>query len=363
MDHAFGKSPGFTLGVEEELLLVEPGDWSLSHSSAALLERMAVPERQARHDIYLAQIELGSPPCSDAGAAVDALAAARAHARRAGAHLMGAGMHPGAPLGDVRLTPSERYVRAERVIRGLLHRAPECALHVHVAMPDPETAVRVANALREHLPLLYALSGNSPFWHGVDSGLTSARWALRSGWPRVEPPPAFRDFAHWQQTVEEVTAAGELPDYTWLWWEVRLHPRLGTVEVRAMDGQSRLDDVAAFAGLIHGLAVAAAQGAAVPAPTPPGVLAESCFRAVRDGLDARVWSDGGLRPVRELAAAALELARPHARELHSHDALVELDRILAEGTGAERRRAAHARGGMAEQLRDLVDETASERGS
>ena len=115
---------------------------------------------------------------------------------------MGAGMHPSAPLGEVRITPAERYKVGERAIRGLLHRAPECALHVHVGMPDPDTAVRVSNALREELPVLYALAGNSPFWHGVDSGFASARWALRNGWPRVEPPPVFRDFDHWQELVD-----------------------------------------------------------------------------------------------------------------------------------------------------------------
>jgi carboxylate-amine ligase len=359
LDHAFGTSPAFTLGIEEELLLVDPPGFGLSHTSGELLERLGEPPQSARHDIYLAQVELSSTVSRDAGEAVPQLHRLRGKVAEAGWHLMGAGMHPSAPLGDVKLTPAERYQLGEQAIRGLLHRAPECALHVHVGMPDPEAAVHVANALREELPLLYALSGNSPFWHGVDSGFASARWAVRNGWPRVGPPPFFRDFDDWQDTVDAVTAAGELPDYTWLWWEERLHPKLGTVEVRAMDAQSSLDAVAGIAALIHGLAAAAADAAPLSSGTAPAVLAESCFRAVRDGLDARVWRDGELRPVPELAEAAIRRAEPRARELGSGDALGEVRRILQEGTGADHRRAAHARGGMDELLSDLVAETAA----
>ena len=162
----------------------------------------------------------------------------------------------------------------------------------------------------------------------------------------------MRDFDHWQALVDEVTAAGELPDYTWLWWEVRLHPRLGTVEVRAMDAQASLEVTAGIAGLIHGLALAGAEDPPSSAPATAEVLAESCFRASRDGLDARVWRDGELRPVGEIATAAIELAERHVGELG------ETRRILFEGAGADRQRAAYARGGMEVLLAGLVSETA-----
>lgn len=353
MDHAFGTSPPFTLGVEEELLLVETGGFGLSHTSEELLAKLDEPPELARHDIYLAQVELSSRVSRDAGEAIAELRRLRAEVTGAGWHPMGVGMHPAAPLGEVRITPEERYRQGESVIRGLLHRAPECALHVHVGIADPDTAVRVSNALREELPVLYALSGNSPFWHGVDSGYTSARWAVRNSWPRVGPPPVFRDFDHWQEVVESVTAAGELPDYTWLWWEVRLHPRLGTVEVRAMDSQASLAAVGGIAELIHGLAMDAAQSDSAVDATSQEVLAESCFRAARDGLDARVWRDGRLQPVTELASVAIGRGERHLGELP------EARRILVKGTGADRSRAAHARGGMEAVLADLVAETAA----
>ena len=122
-------------------------------------------------------------------------------------------------------------------------RTPDCALHVHVGMPDPETAIRVCNGLREYLPLLEALAANSPFWHGRDSGFASARRILRRGFPRVDIPSAFRDFAEYEEVVQAAMAAAEIDDYTFLWWEVRPHPRFGTVEVRAMDSQSSLASV------------------------------------------------------------------------------------------------------------------------
>ena len=102
-----------------------------------------------------------------------------------------------------------------------MDRTPDCALHVHVGMPDPDSAIRACNGLREHLPLLHALAANSPFWHGVDAHLASARFVLRRGFPRVEVPRAFRDFEEWEQAIQPLLMAGDLPDYTYVWWDVR----------------------------------------------------------------------------------------------------------------------------------------------
>jgi carboxylate-amine ligase len=152
-----------------------------------------------------------------------------------------------------------------------------------------------------------------------------------------------------------VVAAGELPDYTFLWWDIRPHPRMGTVEVRAMDSQSDLRSAAGLAALVHGLARAEIDRADRDwmAREP---LMEASFVASRDGLQARVPVGGSLRPAPEAARAAVERARPHAAELGSADALDGVERILAEGNGADRQRAAHARGGMPALLALLIDE-------
>ncbi len=357
MKHAFGHGPDFTIGVEEELLLVDPRTRELVHGSSEVIERMGVEERAARHDIYEAQVELGSPVCRTAQDAVAAISDLHARVRDVGGTPLGAGIHPAAPFGEVVITDAERYRREEENLRGLVHRTPDCALHVHVGMPDPDTAVRAFNGLREHLPLLCALAANSPYWHGVDSGLSSARIVLRRGFPRVEAPRVFRDFEDYVDTVDAVLAAGELDDYTFIWWDIRLHPRLGTVEVRVMDGQSSLERVAAIAALVHGLAVREAEGR-TGGYRIREELAETGFRASALGLAATLLDGGRMRPVPELAREAVDLARPYARELGSEGPLEGVERILREGSGADLQRSAHEAGGMDRVLDLLVEETA-----
>jgi carboxylate-amine ligase len=334
----------FALGVEEELLLVDPESHMLVHDAQRIID--AVPE--FKHDVYSALVESASPVSADAAAAVGALAAARAAARDAGATLMGAGIHPAGPLGEAPHVPEERYREVGNQLRGLARRTPTCALHVHVGMPDQDTALRVYNGMREHLPLLQALATNSPFWHGQDSGLQSARAQMFRAYPRADIPQAFGSWDEYETSIAAVLQAGDLLDYTFLWWDLRPHPKLGTVEVRAMDSQSSLRDATGLAALIHGLARRAAESAAPPW-TPREALVESSFRAARDGLQATLWHDGAMRPVAEIARSAIAA-------LDADPSLEELERMLAEGNGAVRQRAAYERGGMAELLATLVRE-------
>jgi glutamate---cysteine ligase / carboxylate-amine ligase len=356
--HAFGQRPEFTLGVEEELLLVDAQNHALSHDSGRVVDALAMDPAVVRHDIYEAQIELSSPVCRDSAAATAALGRLRAAVIQAGGTPMGAGIHPAAQFGDVRIVRQPRYTNQQDYLGGVVGRTPDCALHVHVGMPDPDSAVRACNGLREHLPLFHALAANSPFWHGVDANLASARFVLRRGFPRVEVPRAFADFDDWQRAIEPVLAAGDLPDYTYLWWDVRPHPNLGTVEVRVMDAQSSLQRVAGLAALVHGLAIHEALS-----PRREWLerepIEESIFWATSHGLAARLYSGGRLRAVPDVAREAVELARPHLRELGAEAPLEEIDRILGEGGGADRQRKGFKSGGMPEVLRQLVAETSS----
>jgi glutamate---cysteine ligase / carboxylate-amine ligase len=339
--------------VEEELLLVDPVSYALSHASSRVLEALGDTGSDIKHDLYEAQLEIASPPSDDVGEAVRAVRAHRREVANVGAVLLGAGVHPSAPFGDVEVVDEERYQRECRNLRGIVQRTPDCALHVHVGVPDDETSIVVYNALREHLPLLVALAGNSPFWHGVDSGFSCTRMVLRRAYPRTEVPPSFADWEDYQETVARVLEAGQVADYTFLWWDVRPHPKLGTVETRVMDAQSSLRDVEALAALVHGLALHAAEHGA-PAPSAREAVAESAFRATRDGVEATLWSDGRLRPLAELAGEAVEIARPYAG-----DAVADVMRIVREGNGADRQRRAFARGGMDEVLAELVAQTAA----
>src|SRR5207248_2730390 len=171
--------------------------------------------------------------------------AGRAAAGGAGATLAGAGRHPPARPGEFELVDSPRYRDVEDAMRGLMRRSPECALHVHVGVPDAATAIGVFNRLREHLPLLAGLAANSPWWFGRDSGFASARAAQVRAYPGRGVPPPFAGYDEYLAALEAAAAGGGPDDYTLLWWAVRPPPRLGTVEVRELDAPSRGDDAAA----------------------------------------------------------------------------------------------------------------------
>jgi carboxylate-amine ligase len=346
-EHAFGRAPARTVGVEEELLLVDSTTYALVPDAAAVLTRLdGLPPGVAGHEAFAAEIELRSPAAPDAESATQAIREARAAARQAGATLMGAGLHPDAALGDAELVAKERYRRVENEMRGLIRRTPECALHVHVGMPDADAAVDALNGLREALPLLQALAANSPFWFGHDSGMASARAAIVRAYPGRGVPRAFANWDDYAQTADQALKAGDLPDYTYLWWDIRLQPRLGTVEVRELDAQAPLRDVAAIAGLVHALALRAIEDPP-RRPTVPEALAWSAWMASRDGLDAAVLDAAGAR--RSLRDIALETAA----DLHVEEAC----RIAREGNGAERQRTAFAQGAMPGLLGELVRAT------
>ena len=357
VEQRYGSSPPFTVGVEEELFLVDPRTHAPVHTAAEVLAVMEVPERAADHEAYACEVELRSPPCQNAPQAGRALREARAAARAAGATLAGVGLHPATEHGDVRLVDAPRYRDVEASMRGLMLRSPECALHVHVGVPNADTAIRVYNRLREHLPLLGGLAANSPWWFGRDSGLASARAAMVRAYPGRGIPPAFADHDQYLEALAASAAGGGPDEYTLLWWDLRPHPRLGTVEVREMDAQSRLVDVTALAALVQALARDAAEAPPRP-PVPEAAISWSGFRAARDGLDATIAHEGELMPLRRAAELALAAARPHARELGGEDELEGVAAILAGGNGADRRRAAHRRGGLGKMLAEIVRETA-----
>jgi len=343
----------FQVGVEEELLLVDPGTHELAHVSTEVLAALGETASDIKHDLYEAQIEIASRPCADVPGAIAELRMHRAEVGQAGGCLIGAGIHPAAEFGDVQIVNAERYTRELGNLRGIVQRTPDCALHVHVGMPDRDTTIIVYNGLREHLPLLVGLGGNSPYWHGLDSGFSCCRMVLRRAYPRTEVPPHFRDWDDYEETVAAVVKAGDVPDYTFLWWDVRPHPKLGTVEMRVMDAQASLDDVEALAALVHGLAMYEAERGGREG-TRREALAESAFRATRDGVQARIWWDDAMTPLTDVAERAVEAARPFVG-----DAVDGVLRIVREGNGADRQRAAFASGGMPAVLARLVQDSQS----
>ena len=279
-------------------------------------------------------------------------AAMRQALRTTGAGLLGSGTHPSAAEGEAEITDKDRYERI-RYLLGDAAVTPVGGLHVHVGMPDADTAIRTFNHLRGHLPLLQALAANSPFRHGRDTGLASAREVTLRAWPRSGLPRALHDFDDFCAMADRLARAADVADYTWFWWKLRPHPRLGTVEVRALDAQGSLQDAAAIIALTHCLARSAVEQ--TPRDVAPELLDEGMFRAARFGTTARLPdADGALRSVEDLLSDALGQARPHAEELGCTDELELLPELLRRGGGAGRQRRFHELAGMDSLLRELT---------
>jgi glutamate---cysteine ligase / carboxylate-amine ligase len=348
----FGRSEPFTLGLEEELLLVDAGSLQLAHVADTILPHTGLPTDRVDHEAFLAEIEVRSGPAASVSAAIGQLREGRGAAVAAGATLMGVGLHPDARLFDVELVKSERYERVEQQMQGLIKRTPECALHVHVGVPDTGAAVAAMNGIRERLPLLHALGANSPYWFGSDSGMASSRAAVIRAYPGRGIPPVLRSWDQYLACLGAVRAGGGPTDHTMVWWDARPQPRLGTVELREVDVQTDLESAAAIAALARAVMRRAVEEPGSD-PAPEQALHWSSFRAARDGLDAEIWFDGGPRAIREVAGAVLDRIGADA------DPEIEgIKRIVRDGNGADRQRAVFADGGMPALLRYLADVTA-----
>lgn len=225
------------------------------------------------------------------------------------------------------------------------------AMHAHIGLPRPEDAVRVLNRLRCNAPILLALSANSPFCQGRDGGFASSRAVVFGAFPRTGLPRHFSDYRRYVEALEPLIGSQAVPSPSFVWWDVRLSPALGTVEVRVMDAQSTVREVAPILALIQALARLELEGDPPPQEPSPEVLAENLFLAARDGVEAELIDPVSVRlvPVRELLEALLAECRPHARALGCGEELDRLNR-LAAANGADRQRALVQSGGGLERL-------------
>jgi carboxylate-amine ligase len=338
-DH-FGEGEPFTLGLEEELFVVDPAGGRLRNEGAEVIERLGELERgEVKSELHRSQIELITGVHRTVEDAVDELTQLRGAVRETGLGLIATGTHPTACEGDSIITDKPRYER----ISGLLGDAgatPVCALHIHVGMPDAASAIRAFNGLRRYLPLLEALGANSPYRHGRDTGLASARELTLRSWPRAGVPRAMADFEDFLRSTERLTRVAEVPDYTFHWWKLRPHPRLGTVEIRALDTQLSPRHTAALVAAVHALARRESEDGSSAGP-PAEILDEASFRAGRAGVAATLPDDEDrLRPVAELLEGLLDRVRPAARELRCEAELDGLVELLEAGGGAGVQRAA-----------------------
>jgi carboxylate-amine ligase len=283
----------------------------------------------------------------------------RAGARPLGLRAAAAGTHALAREDDVDVSPGARYREIESSMRALARREPTMALHVHVAVPDERAAVQALDGLRRDLPVLLALAANSPFWRGTDSGFSSMRAPIFSMFPRAGIPRQFGTYGDYVRVVDRLVGSGAVREPGFLWWDARLQPRLGTVEVRMLDAATRVADAAAIAALVQCLVRRHAESWRTRAPEPE-VLAENRFLAARDGMRAELIDGfgGRTRPVRDRLGEMLEACRPYAAALGCAGELAGVAALAADPGDARQRRLAGMHG-LAHVPALLSDEFAS----
>jgi carboxylate-amine ligase len=341
-----GGRSAWTVGVEEEVMLLDPESWAPAHRIDDLLPQLS-PElaSSVSAETHACTLELAGGVHDGVPSAVRELFALRSAlaGELAGLGLRAAvaGTHPSARGEDTQVSDGARYQVLHQGLRELARREPTFALHAHVAVPDAEMATGAMNRLRAHLPLILALSANSPYWRGRDSGMASVRTPLFQAFPRSGIPRRFGSYAAYAEAVDVMLRADAIPEPTFVWWDVRLQPRFGTVEVRVADAQTRLPDVAAILALIQTLVrLEATEGYADERLVrAQEALEENRFLAARDGIEARLIDPrlGERIPAREQLAELLDACAPHADDLGCR---VELDlvRSLARNPGAQRQR-------------------------
>jgi carboxylate-amine ligase len=335
----------FRVGIEEEVMLLDPS-WALDQGFPALRGNLA-PELQGRlmTETHGSAIEYASTPAHDSGEAVRELAEIRrglvddlAGQDRAAA---ASGTHPFTTWDQTRVSADERHREVYETMRELARREPTFAMHVHVSLDSPELAIATHNRMRAHLPLLLALSANSPFWQGRDSGLASARIPIFQAFPRVGIPRAYRDYSDWVETLDTLIEAGAFPDPSYVWWDIRIKPEFGTIEIRIADAQSELWRAEALAALTQSLVRLEAVHEQAPEALvdAPELLEENRFRASRDGVRAELLDPTGRRslPVPALTELAVAACRTHAQDLGSEAGLDMVERLVDEPADALQR--------------------------
>jgi glutamate---cysteine ligase / carboxylate-amine ligase len=349
LDHAFGTGDQFTLGVEEEYMLLDGETFDLVQHIDTVLAAIEGHELEPRVNAELMQsvLEIATPVCHTPADVAVQLRRLRAYvseiAREQGLRVGSAGTHPFSLFERQRITAKDRYRALVDQLQYIARRELIFGMHVHVAVDGAEKAIQVVNALIAHLPELVALSASSPFWRGAPTGLRSSRHMVFAAFPRSGPPPRFRDYADYAQVVNQLEKTGCIPDYTHIWWDIRLHPRLGTIEIRICDAVTRLDDVIAITALCQALVKHYAElyDAGEQMPSFHRILTtENKWLAARYGLAAPIMDlRTGRRnrlPVATIVRRTLKAVEPHARELGASEELAGVEEILRRGNGADR---------------------------
>jgi carboxylate-amine ligase len=360
----------FTIGVEEEYQIIDPATREL-HSRAQHILPIAQKAlgEEVQPEAQLSQIEIGTPICQTLADVRAELVRQRheviAAAAKDGNRIAAAGTHPFSHWEEQQLTPKDRYKSLERDYQQLTRELVICGCHVHIGISDREASIRVMNRARVWLAPLLALSANSPFWLGTDTGYASYRTEIWSRWPLSGVASIFESHAEYKALVEALVATKSVEEATKIYWDVRLSERFPTIEFRVTDVCVTIDEAVMVAGLVRALARTCYEQALRDEPfitARPELVRAAHWRAARYGLEADLIDLDALAaiPARELVEKFLTFVRPSLEDSGEWDEISSIvDETMQRGTGATRQREAYKREGRLEDVVDLiVEETA-----
>jgi carboxylate-amine ligase len=357
----------FTLGIEEEFAIVDPQTRELhSHIQEILEDGKMTLKEQIKPEMHQSVVELGTEICQSVADARTHVIELRSHlarlAARGGMKIASVGTHPISHWHDQLITEGERYKEIVKDMQQVARANLIFGLHVHVGIPNRETAIHVMNQARYFLPHIYALSTNSPFWVGRNTGFKGYRLKVFERFPRTGIPDAFESLSEYEDYLKLLVRTNCIDNAKKIWWDIRLHPFFDTLEIRVCDAQSRVDDTLAMAALIQAVVVRLhkLQGQNLSFRIyRRRVLDENRWRASRYGLDGNLIDFGREAecPTRELIEELLEFVSHEIDELGSKREFEHVQKIAREGTGADRQLEVWAR---TSDMRAVVDQLVEE---
>jgi carboxylate-amine ligase len=358
--------PSYTIGIEEELMILDSDSYALSNSIEALLDE--AEHGEIKPELMESVLEIATKPCGSVPEAGEQLRALRAQvrdiARARGLCIGSAGTHPFARWEDQRIVARPRYRELISALRFVARQEIIFGLHVHVGVDDPEKAIHVANGMRVHVPILLALSANSPFWRSDATGLASTRMPIFRAFPRVGIPPCYDGWEDYERRITFMKESGVIEDHTYLWYDVRPHPHFGTVEIRAMDAQTRVEHTLGLAALIQAMVKELCEhfDAGHELGHYPGeMLDENKWLAARHGLAGELVDLPSRDRVttKVLAKRLYHRLRDHAQELGAAAEFEGIEDLIERGNGAARQEVVYeANRDLVEVVREIVVATA-----
>ena len=364
MEHRF-TGPAYTVGIEEELMILDGSTLDLVNAIESLLEPAEVGD--IKPELMESVLEISTDPCDNVGQAEEQLRALRRQviqiARDKSMAIGAAGTHPFAKWEDQRIVARPRYRDLVSALRFVARQELIFGVHVHVGIDDPDKAIHVANGMRVHVPVLLGLSANSPFWRGDATGLASTRHPVFRAFPRVGIPPTYDGWEDYERRIDFMVHSKVIEDYTYLWHDVRPHPNFGTVEIRVMDSQTRVEHTVGLAALVQAMVKELCEHFEAGkefARYPFEMLDENKWLTARHGLEGELVDLPKFERVsaRGLARRLLDRLREHAQDLGCEDALAGVEDLLERGNGAARQLVVYeANSDMRELMADIVGAT------